>query len=78
MKSILFFTLVVTVCASAPAADLTGHQLLVTSVRTGHTEVFIADPVTGAMFNVSRSPQSEDRYPCWHGGRSLRTPTCAG
>jgi TolB protein len=27
--------------------------------------VFIADPTTGDMFNVSRSPKSEDRYPCW-------------
>ena len=47
------------------AADLAGHKLLVTSVRTGDTEVFIADPTTGDMFNVSRSPKSEDRYPCW-------------
>ncbi|MDB6033482.1 MAG: WD40-like beta Propeller containing protein [Verrucomicrobiales bacterium] len=47
------------------AADLNGHKLLVTSVRTGDTEVFIADPDTGDMFNVSRSPKSEDRYPCW-------------
>jgi len=47
------------------AADLTGQKLLVTSVRTGDTEVFIADPVTGDMVNVSHSPQTEDRYPCW-------------
>ena len=45
---------------AAPARDL-----LVTSVRTGDTEVFIADPSTGNMFNVTRSPGSEDRYPCW-------------
>lgn len=51
--------------ASAVAADLAGHKLLVTSVRTGDTEVFIADPTTGDMLNVSRSPKSEDRYPCW-------------
>ena len=50
---------------STNAADLSGHKLLVTSVRTGDTEVFIADPTTGDMFNVSRSPKSEDRYPCW-------------
>ncbi len=50
-------------CASS--ANLRGHQLLVTAVRTGDTEVYIADPTTGDMFNVSRSPQSEDRYPCW-------------
>lgn len=51
--------------ASSPALDLSGHQFLVTSVRTGNTEVFIADPTTGDMFNVTRSPASEDRYPCW-------------
>ena len=45
--------------------DLTADKLLITSVRTGDTEVFIADPTTGDMFNVSRSPHSEDRYPCW-------------
>lgn len=44
---------------------LSGHKLLVTSIRTGDTEVFIADPVTGDLLNVSRSPGSEDRYPCW-------------
>ena len=47
------------------AGDLSGQKLLVTSVRTGDTEVFIADPVSGDMTNVSRSPQTEDRYPCW-------------
>ena len=47
------------------AADLAGHNLLVTSVLTGDTEVFIADPTTGDMVNVSRSHKSEDRYPCW-------------
>lgn len=58
---ILAFALATT----ALAADLAGYKLLVTSVRTGDTEVFIADPATGDLFNVSRSPQSEDRYPCW-------------
>ena len=50
---------------TAHSADLSGHKLLVTSVRTGDTEVFVADPTTGDLFNVSRSPKSEDRYPCW-------------
>jgi TolB protein len=27
--------------------------------------VFVADPTTGDLFNVTRSPKSEDRYPCW-------------
>lgn len=45
--------------------DFGGAKLLVTSVRTGDTEVFIADPQTGDMYNVTRSPTTEDRYPCW-------------
>src|SRR5262245_65748313 len=45
--------------------DLAGHKLLLTSVRTGDTEVFVVDPETGDAQNISRSPKSEDRYPCW-------------
>ena len=48
-----------------PAPDLTGHQFLVTSVRTGDTEVFLVDPTTGDATNLTRSPASADRYPCW-------------
>jgi CubicO group peptidase (beta-lactamase class C family) len=57
--------------ALLPAADLAGHKLLVTSVRTGDTEIFIVDPATGDATNVTRSPGSEDLYPCWSpdGGR---------
>jgi len=66
MKTALLF--VVALAAAAPllhAGTPAGHRLLVTSVRTGDTEVFIVDPNTGDAFNVSRSPLSEDRYPCW-------------
>lgn len=42
-----------------------GRKLLVTLVRTGDTEVFIADPDNGDLLNVSNSPNTEDRYPCW-------------
>lgn len=68
MKTIRLLPLFAATCANALAAglaDLAGHKLLVTSVRTGDTEVFIADPVTGDLLNVTRSPTSEDRYPCW-------------
>ncbi len=41
------------------------HTLLVTSVRTGDTEIFAVDPLTGSSQNLTRSPQSEDRYPAW-------------
>ena len=47
------------------AGALAGQTLLLTSIRTGDTEVFIVDPDTGDASNVSRSPQSEDRYPRW-------------
>ncbi len=49
----------------ASAGQSTGYKLLLTSIRTGDTEVFVVDPDTGDAFNVLRSPQSEDRYPCW-------------
>jgi TolB protein len=44
--------------------ELAGYKLLVTSVRTGDTEVFVIDPDTGDATNLSRSPKTEDRYPC--------------
>lgn len=53
-----------TPCVGA-AGELAGHELLVTSVRTGDTEVFVVDPETGDAHNVTRSPRSEERYPCW-------------
>jgi TolB protein len=51
--------------AGTRPGDLAGHKLLVTSVRTGDTEVFVIDPDTGDMTNLTRSPKTEDRYPCW-------------
>lgn len=65
MKSLIAPLFLFAVSTAATAGGLAGQQLLVTSVRTGDTEVFIADPTTGNLFNVSRSPKSEDRYPCW-------------
>ena len=52
-------------CTIASADDLAGHKLLLTSVRTGNTELFVVDPVWGDAQNVSRSPTSEERYACW-------------
>jgi len=42
-----------------------GSELLITSLRTGNTEVFAVDLVFGDMRNLTRSPQSENRYPIW-------------
>lgn len=54
--------------ATLPADQL----LLMTSVRTGDTEVFVFDPVTGDARNLTRSPQSEDRYASWsYDGRQV-------
>ena len=49
------------------AGELAGYRLLVTSVRTGDTEIFCVDPDLGDAINLTRSPTSEDRYPCWSG-----------
>jgi TolB protein len=46
-------------------AELIGHKLLTTSIRTGDTEVFVIDPATGDAFNVTKAPKSEERYPLW-------------
>lgn len=55
----------VPVSASELVAAAGKRTLLVTSVRTGDTEVFAVDPDTGDAKNLSLSPRSEDRYPCW-------------
>lgn len=47
------------------AADLAGHKLLVTSMRTGDAELFVVDPNTGDAQNVTRSPASQERHGCW-------------
>lgn len=47
------------------AGELAGHKFLITSVRTGDTEIFLVDPYTGDAINLTRSPNSEERYPCW-------------
>jgi TolB protein len=65
MRVLLCVTLAAAALAPARAGELAGYKLLVTLVRTGDTEVFIADPDTGDLTNVTRSPATEDRYPCW-------------
>jgi TolB protein len=41
-------------------------QFLITSVRTGDTEVFAENPFTGDAFNITKAPKSEERYPAFH------------
>lgn len=47
------------------APELQKTSLLITGIRTGDTEVFIVDPVTGDAFNLTKAPTSEERYPVW-------------
>jgi TolB protein len=47
-------------------AQLEHTQFLITTVRTGDTEIFAINPITGDAFNISKAPKSEERYPAWH------------
>jgi TolB protein len=49
----------------AQAGELAGHRFLITSIRTGDTEIFLVDPYWGDATNLTRCPQSQERYPCW-------------
>lgn len=47
-------------------------KVLITCVRTGDTEIFAVNPVTGDAFNITKSPGSEERYPaCNPNGRQV-------
>jgi TolB protein len=50
---------------STPSEIADGSELLITSIRTGNTEVFAVDLTFGDMRNLTRNPSSEDRYPIW-------------
>lgn len=66
MRKIAPYCLLLLLAAARVSAEgLEGHKFLVTSVRTGDTEIFEVDPTTGDARNITRSPLSEDRYPCW-------------
>ena len=65
MKRLWLTVFIVACVRTAGAGELVGYSFLVTSVRTSDTEIFQVDPDTGDARNVTRSPLSEDRYPCW-------------
>lgn len=50
---------------STPSKVASESELLITSIRTGNTEVFAVDLTLGDMRNLTRNPSSEDRYPIW-------------
>lgn len=47
------------------AGEFPGNKILVTSVRTGDTEIFVVDPYFGDWINLTRAPSSQERYPMW-------------
>lgn len=47
------------------SGELAGHRFLMTSVRTGNTEIFCVDPYTGSATNLTKSPACHQRYPSW-------------
>ena len=72
MKQVIQLQLAVLACllaligsCSTLAGELEGYEFLITSVRTGDTEIFRVDPYMGDAVNLTRSPKSEERYPCW-------------
>ena len=66
MKRLEKITLFVLLFAArALGGELAGYQFLATMVRTGDTEIFLVDPDAGDAINLSRSPDSQERYPCW-------------
>jgi hypothetical protein len=38
------------------SGELSGHKFLITSVRTGDTEIFLVDPYMGDAVNLTLSP----------------------
>lgn len=66
MKSSLTFCIFIIVFCTAlavAAQQATPYELVMTSLRTGETEIFRTNLATGDAKNISRSAKSEDRYP---------------
>lgn len=47
------------------AGEFPGQKILMTSVRTGDTEIFLVDPYFADSINLTRAPNSQERYPYW-------------
>jgi TolB protein len=62
---LILFLIVSPLAYTQPTSLPAGHTLLITSVRTGDTEIFAIDPVSGTATNVTNAPASEERYPAW-------------
>lgn len=53
------------ILASASAHPLDGWEFLITSTRTGDTDIFAINAVTADARNLTHRAESEERYPCW-------------
>lgn len=65
LTTCIFFFALAIITSFTHAGPLAGQKFLITSVRTGDTEIFEVDPDSGDARNITRSPNSEERYPCW-------------
>ena len=65
-RTIPILALLLPVFAQAQTPAISPNtRLLTTSIRTGDTDVFWVNPVTGDAFNITKAPASEERYPIW-------------
>ena len=66
MKILSIFLLCLTMTIDqANGGEPDADTLAVATFRTGDTEIFLVDPVSGDAFNLTKSPRSSERYPSW-------------
>ncbi|AEI49993.1 TolB family protein [Runella slithyformis] len=63
--SLVFWLILYRQVNAQMAETLQKSRFLITSVRTGDTDIFSVNPVTGDAVNLTKSPKSEERYPAW-------------
>jgi TolB protein len=64
-KRILLVVACLALLPSGWAGEFPGNKILITSVRTGDTEIFVVDPYFADSINLTRAPSSQERYPMW-------------
>jgi TolB protein len=64
ITSILFLCLTIAIDPSS-GGESSSDRLAVATFRTGDTEIFLVDPISGDSFNLTKSPRSSERYPSW-------------
>ncbi len=64
ITSMLLLCLTIAIDRS-PGGESSSDRLAAATFRTGDSEIFIVDPISGDSFNPTKSPQSSERYPSW-------------